>query len=145
MLLKIRKKRCELTEIKPAGNDFVWNLKNSPIEISVPGKQIPGWKPLKGCFQPVTSREGVYKGKVSDKVSQLTLVPIGCTKVRIVAFLSSIANQCLAQKKELIYIESAPFCFMLYVGRELLCNRNCINRQTSAHEPQSVQRSASIL
>ncbi len=79
--------KMRVTEIKPAGNDFVWNLKNSPIEISVPGKQIPGWKAVEGvAFQPVTSREGVYKGKVSDKISQLTLVPIGCTKVRIVAF-----------------------------------------------------------
>lgn len=79
--------KMRVTEIKPAGNDFVWNLKNSPIEITVPGKQIPGWKAVEGvAFQPVTSREGVYKGKVSDKINQLTLVPIGCTKVRIVAF-----------------------------------------------------------
>lgn len=79
--------KIRVTEIKPAGNDFVWNLKNSPIEITVPGKQIPGWKAVEGvAFQPVTSREGVYKGKVSDKINQLTLVPIGCTKVRIVAF-----------------------------------------------------------
>lgn len=85
--VKNPEEKMRVTEIKPAGNDFVWNLKNSPIEISVPGKQIPGWKAVEGvAFQPVTSREGVYKGKVSDKVSQLTLVPIGCTKVRIVAF-----------------------------------------------------------
>lgn len=85
--IKNPNEKMRVTEIKPAGNDFVWNLKNSPIEISVPGKQIPGWKAVDGvAFQPVTSREGVYKGKVSDKISQLTLVPIGCTKVRIVAF-----------------------------------------------------------
>ena len=85
--VKNPEEKMRVSEIKPAGSDFVWNLKNSPIEITVPGKQIPGWKAVEGvAFQPVTSREGVYKGKVSDKISQLTLVPIGCTKVRIVAF-----------------------------------------------------------
>ncbi len=85
--VKNPEEKMRVSEIKPAGSDFVWNLKNSPIEITVPGKQIPGWKAVEGvAFQPVTSREGVYKGKVSDKINQLTLVPIGCTKVRIVAF-----------------------------------------------------------
>jgi len=85
--VKNPEEKMRATEIKPAGNDFVWNLNHAPIEITVPGKQIPGWKAVEGvAFQPVTSREGVYKGKVSDKINQLTLVPIGCTKVRIVAF-----------------------------------------------------------
>jgi len=85
--VKNPEEKMRVTEIKPAGNDFVWNLNHAPIEITVPGKQIPGWKAVEGvAFQPVTSREGVYKGKVSDKINQLTLVPIGCTKVRIVAF-----------------------------------------------------------
>jgi DUF1680 family protein len=85
--VKNPEEKIRVTEIKPAGNDFVWNLNHAPIEITVPGKQILGWKAVEGvAFQPVTSREGVYKGKVSDKINQLTLVPIGCTKVRIVAF-----------------------------------------------------------
>lgn len=73
--------------VNSAGDDFVWNLAHAPIEITAPGKQIPGWVALNGvAYQPVTSRDGTYMGEVSDRVSQLTLVPVGCTKVRIVAF-----------------------------------------------------------
>jgi len=81
------KEKIKVAEIGGAGSDFIWNLAHAPIEIFVPGKQIPGWKAVDGvAFQPITARDGVYKGKVSDKTTQLTLVPIGCTKVRIVAF-----------------------------------------------------------
>jgi Uncharacterized protein conserved in bacteria len=81
------KEKIKVAEIGGAGSDFVWNLAHAPIEIYVPGKQIPGWKAVDGvAFQPQTARDGVYKGKVAEKSTQLTLVPIGCTKVRIVAF-----------------------------------------------------------
>lgn len=85
--VKKPKERIKVAEISTAGNDFVWNQQHAPIEITVPGKQIPGWKAVDGvAYQPVTARDGIYKGKVSERTSQLTLVPIGCTKVRIVAF-----------------------------------------------------------
>ncbi|HEY3372082.1 MAG TPA: beta-L-arabinofuranosidase domain-containing protein [Prolixibacteraceae bacterium] len=77
----------KVKSVKPVDSDFIWNLEHAPLEITVPGKQIPGWKAIDGiAYQPVTTREGVYKGMVVDKIEQLTLVPIGCTKVRIVAF-----------------------------------------------------------
>ena len=85
--VKNPKEKIKVDEISTAGSDFIWNLQHAPIEITVPGKQIPGWKAIDGvAYQPVTARDGIYKGKVSEKTSQLTLVPIGCTKVRIVAF-----------------------------------------------------------
>lgn len=85
--VKSPKEKIKVAELGGAGSDFVWNLAHAPIEIYVPGKQIPAWKAIDGvAFQPQTARDGVYKGKVSDKTTQLTLVPIGCTKVRIVAF-----------------------------------------------------------
>lgn len=85
--VKNPKEKMKVVEIGGAGSNFVWNLAHAPIEIYVPGKQIPGWKAVDGvASQPVTSRDGIYKGKVSDKTTQLTLVPVGCTKVRIVAF-----------------------------------------------------------
>jgi hypothetical protein len=85
--LKNPKEHIKVSQVKTVNSDFIWNLSHAPIEITVPGKQIPGWKAVEGvAFQPVTARDGVYLGKVSDKTSQLTLVPIGCTKVRIVAF-----------------------------------------------------------
>jgi len=85
--LKNPKDKIHVTEITTAGGDFIWNQKNAPIEIYVPGKQIPDWKAINGvAYTPVTARDGIYKGKTSDKTSQLTLIPVGCTKVRIVAF-----------------------------------------------------------
>lgn len=85
--LKNPKEKIHVTEAGSAGSNFIWNQKNAPIEITVPGKQIPDWKAINGvAYTPVTARDGIYKGKVSDKISQLTLIPVGCTKVRIVAF-----------------------------------------------------------
>jgi len=72
---------------KPLTGKFVWNQQHAPIEIVASGRQIPGWKLTDGvAYQPVTDREGQYRGKVSDTVSQFTLIPYGFTKVRIVAF-----------------------------------------------------------
>lgn len=85
--VKNPKENLKVTQVKTVTGDFIWNLEHAPIEITVPGKQISGWKTVEGvAFQPVTARDGIYKGKVSEKTNQLTLVPIGCTKIRIVAF-----------------------------------------------------------
>jgi hypothetical protein len=72
---------------RPIGDSFVWNVENAPVEISVPARKIPAWKEVNGvAYQPVTDREGLYKGKVSDVNEMITLIPYGCTKVRVVAF-----------------------------------------------------------
>ena len=86
-VVKNPKANLKVKKVKTVTDDFIWNLDHAPIEITAPGKQIPGWIAVDGiAYQPVTARDGVYKGKVDDKIEQLTLVPIGCTKVRIVAF-----------------------------------------------------------
>jgi hypothetical protein len=74
--------------IKPVSDDFTWNLSNAPIELTVAAKKIPGWQSVKNgtAPQPVTDRNGVYKGEVHDESETITLVPYGCTKVRVVAF-----------------------------------------------------------
>ena len=73
--------------VKPLNGKFVWNQSHAPIEITAPARQIPGWKMTNGvAYQPVTDRDGEYRGKVSDTVHQITLIPYGFTKVRIVAF-----------------------------------------------------------
>ncbi|MCU7549601.1 glycoside hydrolase family 127 protein [Chitinophagaceae bacterium LB-8] len=77
----------EVKKIKPVSNDFVWNLANAPIEISAQAKKIPDWKVINDVApQPVSDRTGIYKGKVIEEVKTITLVPYGCTKVRVVAF-----------------------------------------------------------
>ncbi|TLV03528.1 beta-L-arabinofuranosidase domain-containing protein [Dyadobacter luticola] len=73
--------------VKPVGQNFVWNLAHAPIEITASAKKIPNWKIVDGLArQPVSDREGIYKGEVSPTVEKITLVPYGFTKVRIVAF-----------------------------------------------------------
>ncbi len=73
--------------VKPAGNDFVWNLAHAPVEITVGAKKIPGWKIVNDVAPlPVTARNGLYMGKVDTVSQKIVLVPYGCTKVRIVAF-----------------------------------------------------------
>jgi DUF1680 family protein len=73
--------------VKPVTENFVWNLANAPIELKVPAKKIPDWRIVNDVApQPVTARDGLYMGKVEDKVETVTLIPYGCSKVRIVAF-----------------------------------------------------------
>jgi DUF1680 family protein len=73
--------------LKPLNGKFVWNQQHAPIEITATGRQIPNWKLVDGvAAQPVTDRDGQYRGMVSDTVRNITLIPYGFTKVRIVAF-----------------------------------------------------------
>ena len=73
--------------LKPMPANFVWNEASAPIEIKTTGRQIPSWKLVEGVArQPVTPRDGIYKGDVDDKVETLTFIPYGCTKLRVVAF-----------------------------------------------------------
>jgi uncharacterized protein len=73
--------------VKPVTDSFVWNLANAPIELKVTARKIPDWKIVNDVApQPVTARDGLYMGKVDEKTEEVTLVPYGCTKVRIVAF-----------------------------------------------------------
>lgn len=77
----------KLEQVKPVDKDFVWNQQHAPLEIKVPAKIIPGWRAVNGVsYQPVNDRTGIYRGAVSDKTETVTLIPYGCTKVRIVAF-----------------------------------------------------------
>jgi DUF1680 family protein len=74
-------------QVKTADENFIWNLEHAPVEITAPAKKIPGWGIMNGVApSPVTDRTGIFRGEVSDKEEQITLVPYGCTKVRIVAF-----------------------------------------------------------
>ncbi|MBS1529490.1 MAG: glycoside hydrolase family 127 protein [Bacteroidetes bacterium] len=72
---------------KPINGKFAWDEQHAPIEITTTGREIPDWKLNAGVAnQPVTDRDGEYRGAVSDTVHTITLIPYGFTKVRIVAF-----------------------------------------------------------
>ena len=89
LLLEAVKNPAATLEVKVRSvpDNFVWNLQHAPIEIIAPARKIPNWKLVDGvAHQPVTNRTGVYQGEVSNVLEKITLVPYGCTKVRIVAF-----------------------------------------------------------
>ena len=77
----------EVKEVHPVGADFVWNLSHAPVEITTSARRIPSWQ-MAGDVAPlpVSDRNGLYKGSAGDAVEKITLIPYGCTKVRIVAF-----------------------------------------------------------
>lgn len=80
-------KHLKVSFTKAADSEFVWNLSHAPIEISAPAKKIPGWGVTNGvAHSPVTDRTGIFRGTVADHEERITLIPYGCTKVRVVAF-----------------------------------------------------------
>lgn len=77
----------QLKTRKPVTDSFVWNQANAPLAIIATGKKLPAWKITDGIApQPVTDRTGIYRGKVNDEKEKITLIPYGCTKLRVVAF-----------------------------------------------------------
>lgn len=74
-------------KLRPMPAQFRWNQASAPVEIVVPAKVIPSWKLADGIlYQPVCDRSGLYQGLTSGKIEHVTLIPYGCTKLRIVAF-----------------------------------------------------------
>ncbi|PAC28897.1 hypothetical protein BWI92_17890 [Flectobacillus sp. BAB-3569] len=67
---------------------YVWNAQNAPIEIKLSAKQIPAWVINNDGVAriPVTTRDGFYQGAVDSKEQTITLIPYGCSKLRVVAF-----------------------------------------------------------
>nr|WKN36078.1 glycoside hydrolase family 127 protein [Tunicatimonas sp. TK19036] len=77
----------EVKEVSEVTDDFVWNLANAPIEITAPARKIPEWKRVNDVAHiPVSDRSNTYRGEVAEEIEQITLVPFGCTKIRVVAF-----------------------------------------------------------
>jgi uncharacterized protein len=86
-MVKHSAKAIHFKKVKPVTGNFVWNLAHAPFELKALAKKIPDWKIVNDVApQPVTARDGLYMGRTEEKVEEITLVPIGCTKLRIVAF-----------------------------------------------------------
>jgi hypothetical protein len=66
--------------------DQPWAIENAPIEISVKGKKIPEWKQYGGVTGAIPYSPGYYTLPNESPVETLTLIPYGCTKIRISLF-----------------------------------------------------------
>ncbi|MDQ1139177.1 beta-L-arabinofuranosidase domain-containing protein [Pedobacter agri] len=74
--------KAEFTEKKTL---YPWNLENAPIVIKTKGRKIPSWKIYNDMAGPIPYSH-IY-GLESDKLEEtITLVPYGCTTLRISQF-----------------------------------------------------------
>lgn len=62
---------------------YPWNLDNNTLEIKVKAKKIPRWKEYNGMTGPMIFSPSVEENK---EVEEITLVPYGCTTLRVSAF-----------------------------------------------------------
>jgi DUF1680 family protein len=70
------------TSAKP---DFPWNPENSPITLSTKGKIIPEWKLYNAVAGPLP-HSGPLRNLINDPEVDITLIPYGCTTLRITEF-----------------------------------------------------------
>lgn len=73
----------EIVEIRKPGNE-PWNLQNAPITIKTKGKKVPEWKLYNGDAGPLPYSNIGYLN--DEKTEEITLVPYGCTTLRISEF-----------------------------------------------------------
>src|SRR5680860_942774 len=74
----------EVTENKWDGS-YPWNLENAPIALKMKGLRVPEWKADHGIpYFP--SFWGEYAGDTTGNIQEITLVPYGCTTLRISQF-----------------------------------------------------------
>lgn len=70
--------------IKPKNSEYPWNIANAPIEIKAKGKRIPEWQLYNETSGPLPYSPIRY---LRDRpVETITLVPYGCTALRITQF-----------------------------------------------------------
>ncbi len=68
-------------------SNYFWNLANAPIEIKARAKKIPNWKLYNQMAGPQPYSNMIYGlGIENDPVVEITLVPYGCTTLRITEF-----------------------------------------------------------
>jgi hypothetical protein len=65
-------------------SNYPWNLNNSPIQLKTKAKRIPSWKLYNDMTGPIPY--GQINGIVTTAEESITLVPYGCTTLRISQF-----------------------------------------------------------
>lgn len=66
-------------------SDMPWNLENAPVQIKTTGKQVPFWKLYNGSHGKIPYSPHPLR-KVETPEETITLVPYGCTTLRIAQF-----------------------------------------------------------
>lgn len=64
---------------------YPWNLENAPIEIKTKAKRIPNWTIYNGSAGPLPYSIA-WGAPASAEIEDITLVPYGCTTLRITEF-----------------------------------------------------------
>lgn len=72
-------------EKKGTVTNYPWNLDNAPILIKAKAKRIPGWQLYNEMTGPIPYSIA-YNLKTDDDIEEITLVPYGCTQLRISQF-----------------------------------------------------------
>jgi DUF1680 family protein len=65
-------------------SNFPWNPQSAPIEIKAAAKRIPSWQIYNGMTGPIPF--SITNGLETEKEEQVTLIPYGCTNLRISQF-----------------------------------------------------------
>ena len=65
-------------------NNWYWNLENNPVEIKVKAKRIPKWTLYNNMAGPQPYGRMIYgPSNRKEPVETITLVPYGCTTLRV--------------------------------------------------------------
>ena len=64
---------------------FPWNQENAPLSIKTKGKRLPSWKLYNESAGPVPYSK-IYNMETASEEEEITLIPYGCTKLRISQF-----------------------------------------------------------
>ncbi|MCX5676202.1 MAG: glycoside hydrolase family 127 protein, partial [Planctomycetota bacterium] len=74
---------CEVTMKEWPSDNNAWGSTETPIEIKAKGRRIPGWQTDELDLVGLLSESPV---KSNEPVEEVTLIPMGCARLRISAF-----------------------------------------------------------